>query len=274
MLLGILTCIAGPCGDAHAASDTGKAGGIHSQMLLKWSPELVGNQWGWLLTKYRYYEDSYKMDDRIFLMLSSTIDPTDNVLWDPLTGRGIHLDTQEYVQFHEKHKNDRNTPLHQFPMYGSRNLESKTSPGVPMCFTMFDNYFALSDSASSRIIRAFYVARRMDHPETKKYPVCFDGQSTKTRSIKVEFEEVGYQGFIPLPDGSMIFLSLFERGLVVIRLDENGQQYTSLGRSILTLDAATIDTDLRTTPGSYSDPAVRYNIFLRAIRAAQAPGQP
>jgi hypothetical protein len=274
-LLWILLYLAVTCSGTEAAGEQGQAASIESQTVVNWSPELTGDQWEWRLTKYRYYENAYKIDGRTFLMLSSNADPTDNVLWDPLTGRGLHLDTREYVQFRKGHADDWNSPLHPFPMYGDRHLGAETSPGVPMCNSIFDHFFVLSDSSGHRIIRTFYVARRIDHPEVKRYPVCFDGPSAETRSIKVEFEEIGCcLNLVPLPDGSIIFLSLFEKGLLIVRLDKDGRQYTSPGSSILTLDAATINAELRATPSNYSDPSIRYNIFQGAIRASQRSETP
>jgi hypothetical protein len=271
--VGILACMTVMCGGAHAADDRGQSESIDSQNLTTLSPELVGDQWGWRLAKYRYYEGFYTIADRTFLMLSANVDPTDNVLWDPITGRGLHLNTLEYVKFHEKYESDRNTALRPFPTYGNRHLGAETSPGeVSMCYHMFDHYFVLSDASDRRIIRAFYVARRIDHPRIEKYPICYDGASAETRSIKVEFEEIGYQNSVPLSDGSLMFLSLFEGGLVIIRLDKDGRQHTSVGDAILTSDATRINAELHATPGSDSDPSIRYNIFARGLRAAQTLG--
>ena len=169
-----------PVGDSDAVNNMTEKATI-------WSPELVGGQWGWRLTKYRYFELAYKINDQTLLLLSTDENHTDNVLWNPLTGTGRHLDQEEFKKFFYKYKNDRLlyslfpvlddpsknekfTPvLYQQKLLYGRNIQRFISPGQNFyCSSIFYSYYGVYDK-SSRLIKTFYVLEKLDHPKNFKY---------------------------------------------------------------------------------------------------------
>jgi hypothetical protein len=189
-----------PVGDSDAVNNMTEKATI-------WSPELVGGQWGWRLTKYRYIDQAYKINGQTLLLLSTDINNTDNVLWNPLTGTGRHLDQGEYKRFWYERKND--MLLHNlFPVLAAPSSNDKVIPGLyPAklfagrkiqlfgspgqyfnCGIIFYSYYGVYDK-SSRLIKTFYVLEKLEHPKDFKYFVCPEAETKQEKHIKIKFEE-------------------------------------------------------------------------------------
>ncbi len=164
---------------AVAQQVSGNVTGLNED-LTKWSPELVGRQWGWRLTRYKSFDASFKIDGEVYLMLSADIKTTDNVIWDPLTGLGRHFDHDQWVEFTDMHREDLFSGIlsigQHAAMSDGRIMEVSPAPGVgmPSCSQNFNGYYNIYDS-SRRLLRSFYVVERVVDPLSVRYHICIEG---------------------------------------------------------------------------------------------------
>jgi hypothetical protein len=244
--------------------------------LTKWSPELVGGQWGWRLTKYKSLEDVYNIDGRTIVQLSTDQSSTDNVVWDPLTGGGDHLDHEASVRFIQEHGKDiqpaiiANGPI---KISGARVIVAEPSYGnIGTCSPNFAWYYSVYDS-SHRLLRSFYVVEKLVHPIVTMKLTCVGGRPM-TVEYKVHFEyDNELTWFADLQDGTIMFIRMDENGTTIVRLDKSVQQHTSVSGRVFILDAAPINVRLRSLD-RFEDARFRYPIFLKEIEAARKSGLP
>src|SRR6266567_6365753 len=156
----------------------------------KWSSELKGGQWGWHLTKYGSLDWFFQIGGKTLIMLSTDMNTTDNVLWDPLTGAGLHLNHEEYERFTEGHKDDHYTigpDLYTdrlFPLEGGRMIQTKiSSPYIAnTCGMLFAYYLNIYGEGhiygeDQDLIRSFYVIAKLRHPITVMRDTCAEGDN-------------------------------------------------------------------------------------------------
>jgi hypothetical protein len=249
-----------------------------TENLTELSPELIGNQWGWHLTRYRGLDGLYKIEGRTFLMLSTDFNLMDNVIWDPLTGLGRHFDHDPWVQFTEAYRQEGSSGLlaigQGLELPGNRTAIVRAAPGVgmPSCGPNFNQYFDVYD-ASRNLLRSFYVVTKIVDPLSVKYHICIEGSGRHVDTkpnITIEYDAgILYMGI--LSDGTMVFMDSNKNGTTIVRLDNELQQHTSIGGRMFVLDAAGINAELGPSP-DIQDPAFRYRVFLRAIQAAKNAG--
>lgn len=86
---------------------------------------------GMAFRKYRWVENAYHIYGETFLLLTTKpFKETDNVLWNPLTGDGRHLDHEKNARFLSEHGREVVPQLiRPIRIYGERILEPKLSPG-------------------------------------------------------------------------------------------------------------------------------------------------
>jgi hypothetical protein len=270
----------------HATAQRGDADNAgFTEDLTKRSPELVGNQWGWELTRYWNFAGWYKIGGRVLIMLATDLNLTDNVLWDPLTGLGRHFDHDQWVQFTEAHRQDRSLGLLStgqgldLPANRTAIVQAAPGAGMPSCSPNFSQYFNVYNS-SHDILRSFYVVSKIADPLSVRYRICIEGSrdSIDTKpDITIKFDTQGNLTFIDaLPDGTLLFLNLHlmsrsRNEATIVRLDNDLQQYTSVGGRMFILDAAGINAEIESLP-HVQDPTARYRIFLAAIEAKKNAG--
>jgi len=241
-----------------------------SESLMRRTPELVGDKWGWRLTKYKNVMNFFKVDGRVMILLSTDLEATDNVIWDPLTGQRRHLNSREYLQFgeeHRKHLISAALNLGQvLQISDDRTIQAWPAPGVgsPNCAPIFYQFFRVRD-ASGAVLRSFYVVEKIDHPASRKYHICLPGDGGREIKPKglIEFDSE-WLLFDELADGTLLFTSMDDEGTTILRLDENLRQHTSLDGRVFVLDADDINSRLEALP-DLQDPEARYHVFLSAI---------
>jgi hypothetical protein len=246
--------------------------------LAKGSPELMGDQWGWRLTRYKEFQASFKINGRTLVMLSTDLQLTDDVIWDPLTGLGRYLDHDQSIKFIEAHRQDMfdgiYSPGQGTVISGDRTIEAWPAPGVgnPSCTPNFYEYFNVYDS-SHRLLRSFYVVEKLADPQSIKYHICNEGSRghvDTTPKVTIEFD-TGLTTIHSLSDRTLLFTNTDKYGTTIVRLDKNQQQLTSVGGLVFVLDAAGINSELEPA-GEIQDPTFRYNIFFKAIETAKDTG--
>ena len=253
--------LAGPCSSARAGSPATSGNSNDGfQNATTWSTELAGDLWGWRLTKYKSFDDAYTIGDQTLLLLSTDgLHPTDNVLWNPLTGMGRHLDRQQYVNFGAKHVNDRpawwTSPI---LLRGGQTLQSVPSPAQYFpCQAVLFRYYELS-AQDRRILAAVYVLRKLGNPRLIKYYTCPEAALATKHYMKIDFLlDLTYVA--ELPDSTLLFASFESRhGLIIIRLDQHLRQHTTLGGRVFVADAAPINSGLHPEGNGFD----MYNQFV------------
>jgi hypothetical protein len=265
-----------PVTQAIAQQDNGGVTGLEED-LTKLSPELARDQWGWHLTRYWEFAGSYKIDGQPFLMLSMDLSLTDNVLWDPLTGFGSHLDHKQWVQFTAAHRQDKFVdvlaPGQGLDLSRNRTVIDQPAPGVgmPSCGPIFNDFFEVYES-SHNLLRSFYAVAKVVDPLSVKYHICIEGGGYVDTKPDIEIEFATGLTFIgSLTDSTLLIVAVSKSDATVVRLDRGLQQHTSVGGRLFVLDAAGINAGLESL-ADIQDPTSRYRVFIAAIEAARKSG--
>jgi hypothetical protein len=266
-----------PAMHAFARHDVGAATGLEEN-LKELSPELAGGKWGWHLTRYSDVGYSIKIAGRVYLVLSTDPQKKDNVVWDPLTGLGRHIDHDQWVRMIEARRQSLSIGI-LFPgqseaIPDDRILRYEPAPGVgmPSCSPNFNGYFEVYNS-SQNLLRSFYVVTKIADPSSVRYHICIEGSGGHLMvkpPITIDFES-GQIWSYALADGTLLFVTGNKGGTTIVRLDDKLRQHTSVDGRAFVLDAAGINAKLGPSP-DIQDPTFRYQVFLAAIEAAKKAG--
>jgi hypothetical protein len=248
--------------------------------ITNWSPELKGGLWGWHLTKYGCLEWIFRIDGKTLIMLSTDINATDNVLWDPLTGAGLHLNHEEYEEFNQTHKDDQYLGVPElytdrlFPLGEKRMIQTQISPPyiANVCTMLFSYYFNIFNMDHD-LVGSFYVLVKLPYPITTMRDTCAEGDSGPS-PYPADFR---YNTQIPtyytaLGDGSILFIIFDGVSTRIIRLDRELRQHSTVDGHMFILDAAPINAELDASPRS-KDSRFRYEVLLKKIEELKASGR-
>jgi hypothetical protein len=247
--------------------------------ITKWSSELKGGQWGWHSTKYGALDWFFQIDGKTLVMLSTDINVTDNVLWDPLTGAGLHLNHEEYERFIQSHKDDHYSSIPNiytgrlFPIVGERMLQTQLSPPYTTgtCAILFGYYINIFDKDHD-LIRSFYVISKLRHPIMVMRDTCAEGD-TGPNPYPADFKydaEIS-TCYAPLSDGSILFVNNDGISTNITRLDKELRQHSSAEGHIFILDADPINAEFDASPHT-KDSRFRYEVILKKIQELKAGG--
>ncbi len=262
--------------DAKADGPHVDAGvGNLTQDATRWSSELGGGQWGWRLTKYNVITGAYKIDGQTLLSLSATA--TDSVLWNPLTGKGRHLNQDEWKRINIMHEKERiQTWMNPIRLQEGRML--KTRGWALHCQAIPFKYYEIINS-NNIAYRASYIVRKLEQKERIKYFTCPEADTMQEHYMDINWL-MDIDFVAELSDGTFLFSNsgytpTFESPSkppiirLLIRLDGTLKQHTTLGGLILVIDAAEINGDFK--PGD--DDFDMYNsftkLFLKQLEGTQ-----
>ena len=125
------------------------------------------------------------------------------------------------------------------------------------------------------LLRLFYVLEKLEHPKDFKYFVCPEAETKQEKHIKIKFEETKDIFFTELFDETLLFFSIETKNTVIVRLDQNLQQHTSMGGRMFVLDAAKINSILLSEQiKSENNAQFRYDLFMKEIASVQNSGMP
>jgi len=214
-------------------------------------------------------------------MLSTDIKATDNVLWDPLTGAGLHLDHEEYEQFTKTYKDDHYIgmidPDRFYPSLGSRMIRTRVSSPYHTCGVLFGYYFDLFEKdhiydGDHSPIRSFFVIEKLPHPITVMRDTCAEGDSgPNPYPADFEYDTGLLTYYAPLRDDSILFIYFDGVSTRIIRLDEELRQHSSVGGHMFILDADRINAEFDASPRG-NDSRFRYEVVLKKIDEIKAGG--
>jgi len=246
-----------------------------------WSSELRGGQWGWHLTKYGVFDCFFRIDGKTLLMLATDINATDNVIWDPLTGRGLHLNHKEYEKFIESHKDDRylGRPIintdQLFPLGDERWLQTQLSPPYTgnTCGINFGYYINILGK-DQNLIRSFYVIAKLRHPITVMRDICSEddsGPHPYRHPATFKYDIPLFVNYVALRDHSILIVIYDGVSTRITRLDETLRQHSSVGDHVFILDADPINDEFTASPRT-EDLRFRYKVILKKIEELKAGG--
>lgn len=266
---------------AQAADPSADSGiGDLTQNATIWSPELAGGQWGWSLTKYNIFNDSYKIGGNIYFLLSTnlffkSIPPNvEAVFWNPLTGGGSHFSGDDISKIWTEHKDNR---------IDVNNTKIQLNNGRNITTYLYGNWFLRCGNIAFReykifdnkdnFVYGFYIVHKLDRPENIKLAVCREAEDPEIYPTKVYFATDFY--FIgELSDGTLMFSdikitigdSARSNALHIIRLDQNFKPHTTLGGRVFVVDAAPINDKLNLSNPPENDLDI-YNTFVNTFLA-------
>jgi hypothetical protein len=229
--------------------------------------ELVGGQWGWRLETYRAFDGAFKIDGKVFLLLSTDMRAESSVLWDPLSGEIRRFDHTQYLRFWSEHKPDFIwSSVSEFSTFSirlpdDRRLQSIPSPGQAFsCHSLVFQYFAVVGK-QGKTEPAFYIIRKLGHLRQVKYVSCPEAEESKEHHMQIRFV-MDFNNAIALPDETTLFLGgILANRLTIIRLDRNFKPHTTLGGRVLVVDANQINNRLRPA----ADDGAFYTSFVGAL---------
>ena len=270
--------VASPAAQAADPSADSSIGDL-TQNATIWSPELAGGQWGWVLNKYRIYQASYKIGGNTYFQLDtseSNNDPpnSEGVLWNPLTGGGRHFKGAEIDKFWKKYADKR------LIIVIAENIKFLLSNGRYMltskysqtdCENISFTEYKIFDEKDN-FIKGFYIVHKFNGPRDTKYVICREAEDTEIGHTKIYFA-TDFRFLGELSDGTFAFghTNIYDpansKRLLIIRLDKNFKPHTTLGDHVFVVDAAAIDSKLKSSEFSTND-LEKYNTFVNAFLAA------
>ena len=231
-----------------------------TQAATRWSPELVGGQWGWRLTKYKVLSGAFKINGQTLLLLSAPArSAADSVLWDPLTGTGTHLNQDEWKSFFAMHEKDRvQTWMRPIRLQGGKVLQTR---GWSLhCQALPFQYYEIIDS-KNRVLNSVYIVHKLHDSKRVKYFICPESDSAQEHYMDVSWL-MDFDFVAELRDGTLLFYSAWSSSeLPIIRLDGILKQRTTLEGLVFVMSAAEINGDFKPADNDFD----MYNSFIKIL---------